>query len=214
MKRSTIYTIVIFIILNTSIFSQIYVAPDGNDSNSGTIDQPLESIQKAQELVNPGDTVFIRGGTYQIREDQISRVVSNLFACISYLDKSGTEGNTIKYWAYPGETPVFDFSNVKPANQRVAGIYIVGSYIHIKGLEMTGIQVTITTHTESYCIYSRGNYNIFEQISMHDNVGTGLRHYNGGHNLFLNCDSYRNWDNVSEDGNLAVIQMVLAVIQI
>ena len=34
---------------------------------------------------------------------------------------------------------------------------------------------------------------------MHDNVGTGLRHYKGGHNLFLNCDSYRNWDNVSED---------------
>ena len=35
---------------------------------------------------------------------------------------------------------------------------------------------------------------------MHDNVGTGLRHYRGGGNLFLNCDSYRNWDNVSEDG--------------
>ena len=64
---------------------------------------------------------------------------------------------------------------------------------------MTGVQVTITTHTESYCIYSRGNHNIFEQISMHDNVGTGLRHYRGGNNLFLNCDSYRNWDNVSED---------------
>ena len=127
-------------------------------------------------------------------------MVSNLFACISYLDKSGTEDHTIKYWAYPGETPVFDFSDVKPANQRVAGIYIVGSYIHIKGLEMTGIQATITTHTESYCIYSRGNNNIYEEISMHDNVGTGLRHYNGGGNLFLNCDSYRNWDNVSEDG--------------
>jgi len=200
MKKPAINTIVIFIILNINIFSQIYIAPDGDDTNPGTIDQPLESIQKAQELVNPGDTVFIRGGTYQIREDQISNVVSNLFACISYLDKSGTEGHTIKYWAYPGETPVFDFSNVKPANQRVAGIYIVGSYIHIKGLEMTGIQVTITTHTESYCIYSRGNHNIFEQISMHDNVGTGLRHYKGGNNLFLNCDSYRNHDYVSEDG--------------
>ncbi len=200
MKRSTFYTIVIFIILNTATFSQIYVAPDGNDStNAGTIDQPFESIQKAQELASPGDTVFIRGGTYKVRQDQISRVVSNLFACITYLDKSGTEGHTIKYWAYPGETPIFDFSNVKPANQRVVGIYIVGSYIHIKGLEMTGVQVTITTHTESYCIYSKGNYNIFEQISMHDNVGTGLRHYNGGHNLFLNCDSYRNWDNVSEN---------------
>ena len=66
MKRSTFYTIVIFIILNTATFSQIYVAPDGNDStNAGTIDQPFESIQKAQELASPGDTVFIRGGTYK-----------------------------------------------------------------------------------------------------------------------------------------------------
>jgi len=35
---------------------------------------------------------------------------------------------------------------------------------------------------------------------MHDNVGTGLRHYIGGGNLFLNCDAYRNHDNVSQDG--------------
>jgi len=122
-----------------------------------------------------------------------------LFACITYLDKSGTEGHTIKYWAYPGERPIFDFSAVKPANQRVVGIYVVGSYLHIKGLEMTGIQTTITAHTESYCIYSTGSHNIYELLNMHDNVGTGLRHYTGGCNLFLNCDSYRNWDNVSEN---------------
>ena len=200
MNRLIIYAIAFFLILNSSIFSQIFIAPDGDDTNPGTLNQPLESIQKAQELASPGDTVYIRGGIYQVREDQISQVVSGLFACVAYLDKSGTEGNTIKYWAYPGETPIFDFSNVKPANQRVVGIYVIGSYIHIKGLEMTKIQTTITSHTESYCIYSRGSNNIYEEISMHDNVGTGLRHYSGGNNLFLNCDSYRNWDNVSEDG--------------
>ena len=201
MKSLTYYAIVIFLICNISVYSQIFVAPDGNDStNTGTIDKPFESIQRAQELASPGDTVFIRGGTYQVREDQISQVVSGLFACITYLNKSGTEGNTIKYWAYPGETPIFNYSKVKPANQRVVGIYVIGSYIHIKGLEMTKIQTTITAHTESYCIYSRGSNNIYEEINMHDNVGTGLRHYSGGNNLFLNCDSYRNWDNVSEDG--------------
>ncbi|MCB0742416.1 MAG: DUF4990 domain-containing protein [Ignavibacteriae bacterium] len=194
-----VLTVFIINILSTNVFSQIYVAPDGNDLNPGTIEQPLESIQKAQSLVNAGDTVYIRGGNYKIRPEQISKVESSLFACISYLDKSGTEGNTIKYWAYPGETPIFDFSDIKPANQRVVGIWMKGSFIHLKGLELTGIQVTITSHTESYCIYSRGNNNIFEQISMHDNVGTGLRHYKGGNNLFLNCDSYRNHDNVSED---------------
>jgi hypothetical protein len=199
MKRPGVYALALFMISRAPALSQLYVATDGNDSNPGTIEQPLGSMQKAQELASPGDTVYVRGGTYSVRQDQISRVVSSLFACVTYLDKSGTDGHTIKYWAYPGETPVFNFSAVKPANQRVVGIYIVGSYIHIKGLEMTGVQTTITTHTESYCIYSQGNHNIFEQIRMHDNVGTGLRHYNGGYNLFLNCDSYRNWDNVSEN---------------
>ncbi len=180
--------------------TQIFVAPSGNDDNPGTIELPLQSLQKAQELVSAGDTVYVRGGLYQIEESQISQVVQGLFACITLLEKSGTDGNTIKYWAYPGETPTFDFSNVKPQDRRVVGIYVVGSYIHIKGFEMTGIQTTIKEHTESYCIYSRGNNNIYEQISMHDNVGTGLRHYRGGGNLFLNCDSYRNWDTVSEDG--------------
>ncbi len=182
------------------ITSQIFVATNGDDENPGTIDEPLESLQQAQSMASPGDTIYIRGGIYNIREDQISRVENNLFACITYLDKSGLPGQTIKYWAYPGETPIFDFSAVTPANQRVVGIWVSGSYIHIKGLEMTGVQVTIKTHTESYCIYSRGNNNIFEEISMHDNVGTGLRHFRGGGNLFLNCDAYRNHDNVSEDG--------------
>ncbi|MEG8947006.1 right-handed parallel beta-helix repeat-containing protein [Rosettibacter firmus] len=198
MKKIITFLFIGFITLN-NIYSQIFVAPDGNDSNPGTIDKPLGTLQKAQELAKPGDTVYIRGGIYKIRPNQISRVVSNLFACVTYLDKNGIEGKTIKYWAYPGETPVFDFSDFKPPNQRVVGIYVIGNYIHLKGLEMTGIQVTITSHTESYCIYSRGSHNIFEQISMHDNIGTGLRHYKGGYNLFLNCDAYRNWDNVSED---------------
>lgn len=190
----------IFAFISLSFSSQYFVAPNGDDENPGTIEEPVESIQQAQSLVSAGDTVYIRGGEYSIREDQISSVQQNLFACISYLDKSGSPGQTIKYWAYPEETPVFDFSAVKPDSQRVVGIWMAGSYIHLKGLVMTGIQTTITTHTESYCIYSRGNNNIFEQLVMHDNIGTGLRHYKGGGNLFLNCDSYRNWDSVSEGG--------------
>lgn len=192
----------IFVLGTSTVFSQIYVAPDGDNTNPGTITEPLESIQQAQALASPGDTVFIRGGLYQVREDQVSKIQQNLFACISFLNKSGLPGQTIKYWAYPGETPVFDFSDVAPADRRVVGIWVDQGteYIHIKGLEMTGIQVTILAHTESYCIYSRGSNNIFEQISMHDNVGTALRHYKGGNNLFLNCDAYRNHDNVSQDG--------------
>ncbi|MCB0847512.1 MAG: DUF4990 domain-containing protein, partial [Bacteroidetes bacterium] len=178
---------------------QIYVAPDGDDTNTGIITSPFWSVQKAQSVASPGDTVYLRGGTYQISASDVSKVESNLFACVSFLDKSGTSGNMIKYWAYPNEQPIFDFSDLKPANQRVVGFWVSGDYIHLRGIEITGVQITITTHTESYCVYSWGDHNIFERISMHDNKGTGLRHRNGGYNLFLNCDAYNNHDDVSED---------------
>jgi hypothetical protein len=192
----------LLIVFNSNILhaSVYYVSVNGNDSNTGTIDKPLSSVQKAQELVKPGDTVYIRGGRYIMTDEDISRVVHRINACLTFLDKSGTPGNRIHYMAYPGERPVFDFTAVKPAGERVTGFWVQGNYLHFKGVEITGIQVTIHKHTESYGIYSWGSHNIFENLSIHDNVGTGLRHRQGGYNLFLNIDSYRNYDSVSEDG--------------
>ena len=44
-----------------------FVAPDGNDNNLGTIDQPFKTISwGAQQLREPGDTLNIRGGTYRL----------------------------------------------------------------------------------------------------------------------------------------------------
>jgi hypothetical protein len=50
------------ILKNTSII--YYVSPDGNDNNSGLADAPFKTIQKAADLVNPGDTVIIKDGVY------------------------------------------------------------------------------------------------------------------------------------------------------
>jgi hypothetical protein len=41
-----------------------YVAPAGLDTNPGTSDQPFLTIQHAADLVNPGDAVIARDGTY------------------------------------------------------------------------------------------------------------------------------------------------------
>ncbi|GAB4300228.1 MAG: hypothetical protein Fur0025_39710 [Oscillatoriaceae cyanobacterium] len=42
-----------------------FVSTTGNDANSGTIFQPFRTIQKAAELAQPGQTIYIRGGTYR-----------------------------------------------------------------------------------------------------------------------------------------------------
>ena len=41
-----------------------YVSPAGSDSYPGTITAPLLTIQRAANLVSPGDTVIVRDGTY------------------------------------------------------------------------------------------------------------------------------------------------------
>ena len=45
-----------------------YVATSGSDSNAGTLlGQPLQTIQQAADLAQPGDNIYICGGTYRER---------------------------------------------------------------------------------------------------------------------------------------------------
>ena len=47
------------------LLSTYYVATSGSDTNTGSLDHPFRTIQRAANLVEPGDTVLIRGGTYR-----------------------------------------------------------------------------------------------------------------------------------------------------
>ena len=82
-----------------------YVATNGDDSNSGTIDFPFATVEKARDAIrelkvesglpNGGVTVYIRGGTYQLTES------------LEFTEEdSGTEAAPIVYQEYPGEHAV------------------------------------------------------------------------------------------------------------
>jgi hypothetical protein len=179
--------------------AEFFVAPAGRDSNAGTLKKPFATVQRAQLAAAPGDTVSILGGTYAMRESQIARK-EGIFAYVTDLDKSGTPQHPITYEAYADEQPVFDFSAVKPAGLRVDAFHVSGSWIHIKGLEVVGVQVTIKEHTQSICFANDGSHNVYEQLNMHDGQAIGIYSLKGADNLFLNCDAFRNWDYTSEDG--------------
>ena len=179
--------------------AEYFVAPDGKNTNPGTLAAPFATVQRAQESVNPGDTVFLRGGSYKVKPTELARV-SGIYAYIFDLSKSGTEASPIKYWAYKDEKPVFDFSEVKPAGLRVVAFFVGGNWLHLRGFEVTGVQVTLTGHTQSESFENQGNHNIYERLAMHDSMAIGLYLIRGGNNLILNCDAYRNWDNLSENG--------------
>jgi hypothetical protein len=178
--------------------AEFFVGPTGNDANPGTIERPFGTIQRAQTSAAPGDTISIRGGTYAMKQDQIARR-RGIWADVTFLDKSGEPGRPILYAAYRDERPVFDFSAVKPAGLRVDAFYVSGSWLHLKGLEVVGVQVTLKGHTQSICFENDGSHNLYEQIRMHDGQAIGIYSVKGSDNLFLNCDAYRNRDSTSED---------------
>jgi len=97
-----------------------YVSTTGSDSNTGTLTSPFRSIEKAVSVVKAGESIFVRGGSY------------NLTTTIT-LGKSGTASAGISLLAYPGEKPVLDFSGQIPGGSN-RGIVLTGSWWHIKRL--------------------------------------------------------------------------------
>lgn len=137
-----------------------HVATSGDDARAGTAGVPFATVQRAAKSAGPGDTVFIHGGTYRMRENQISRVRNDRAHVIS-LSRSGTPGKPIRFTAFGNERPVFDLSDVKPRDCRVTAFHVDGSWIHLKGLAVTGVQVTISGHTQSICFDNQGSHNIY-----------------------------------------------------
>lgn len=183
----------------TAAGANFCVAPNGDDANPGTKERPFATVGRAQQAMSPGDTTYLRGGTYRLTEKSImSR--DRFLAAIFLLGKSGAKEKPIRYFAYPGERPVFDCSDVKPPGLRISAFRVFGSWIHLKGIEVTGVQVTATGHTQSICFENHGSHNIYENLSMHDGQAIGLFITRGSDNLVLNCDAYRNHDFTSEGG--------------
>ena len=151
-----------------------YVATTGSDSNSGTLTSPFKTVAKAVSVLNAGETVFVRGGTY------------SLTTTIT-LDKSGTGNAIISLLAYQGEKPVLDFSaqSLSTGNR---GVVLTGSYWHIRGIDITGAG-------DNGMIISGGSHNLIELCNFYRNRDTGLQLDNGASdNTVRNCDSYYNAD--------------------
>ena len=74
-----------------------FVSTDGDDQNPGTYEEPWRTISKAAGTVTAGDTVYIRGGTY---EEQVT------------ISISGTEDDYIVFSAWQSEDPVIDGASV------------------------------------------------------------------------------------------------------
>src|SRR5436190_16300112 len=134
-----------------------YVAPTTTGTPNGSITNPFTSFTTAISTAAPGDTIYVRGGTY------------NLNSTISIgSSKNGTAANPYNLLAYPGESPVLDFraETYSATNSGQKGISLNGSYWRIKGLTIQ--------YAADNGLAIAGSNNIIEQVVARQNQDSGF----------------------------------------
>jgi hypothetical protein len=117
--------------LAQSTGSVFYVAPNGSNTNSGTLAQPWQTIQKALNTLQPGQKAYVRAGTYR---EALT------------MGRAGTAAAPITIEAYPGEQPIIDGELVR----RPLVIQTAAGYFRIKGFILDRDCCTSGGHIDVY----------------------------------------------------------------
>ena len=180
-----------------AVNADYWVATNGSDSNPGTFDRPFATWQKGFNILTPGKTLCIRGGVYYANPTTFG----SRYCGVVVDNKHGTSSDIITVFAYPGETPVLDCRNFSGTSYKRFGIYLNScEYWHIRGLEITRVD---QLSTGNFYIgigleINSGNHITIENCVSHHNGGYGFGTRVDAHNtLFINCDSYSNYDHYS-----------------
>ncbi len=103
-----------------------YVATTGNNGNPGTSSLPWRTVAYAASKMVPGDTTYVKGGTYQEGLIRFGR--------------SGTSSAPIKLLSAPGEFPIVNFIDKTPDRQiriqNYDGSQKAMAWITIEGFEI------------------------------------------------------------------------------
>jgi len=129
-KNSLLLCLLTVLGIFNAFATDYYIDPElGNDQNNGlSSNNAFQSLGKVENLdLQPGDTVFFMGGTYERPGQTLLRI-----------NESGTEDNYITFTNFENEIPILEFDSW-------TGIDILGgsSYIKIDGLHVKGARTKV-----------------------------------------------------------------------
>ncbi len=131
---------------NTNKTSSLYVSPSGNDSGKGTLEAPFRTINAALAKANPGDTVFVRSGTYH---EKIS------------FPNSGRLDKYITLKTYPGEKPVIDGTGLSIVGKEALVTIRKVSFIRFEGFEVCNYKSSVPGIDINGIVLDQGASNIY-----------------------------------------------------
>jgi hypothetical protein len=141
---------------------KLYVdAAKGSDKNPGTKSKPFASIQASSNVTLPGDTVYIKDGTYTQTSSE----------AVVLIARSGAPGAWITYRPYPGAHPRLfakDAWNV---------VLITASWIRVQGLDIAGNMpnVSIEDAAKVYDRFAAGSKTYGPETSFAQTNGITVR---------------------------------------
>lgn len=170
--RSCLLVASFTLIASTAWSAEYYVAPNGDNSNSGTSPSSAwRTIAKANSAVGPGDVVYLRGGRF--KDDPIRP------------GKSGTSSAPIRYVAYSGETPVLTSDKVGGLSDAIN--LTNRSYIEIDGIHIDGVERNPRARVDHFVTITNGSYNTIRNGVFRFATGWhGIRLTDSHHNKLLN----------------------------
>lgn len=116
------------VLMENSLAKDYYVAPYGDDKNTGTFNYPWRTITKANQELQPGDVVFIRQGNYRETIEP---------------NRSGIDGFPIRYSGFQNETAV--------VHTRPNGVYLSGKkYIIIQKLHFEDCNYFVRSYPDGF----------------------------------------------------------------
>jgi hypothetical protein len=194
--------------------STYFVATTGNDNWPGTFAQPWATWQKAFSTANAGDIVYFRGGVWY----PAGAAYGNNIIMVNPpggLGHSGTLGNPIHYFNYPGESPVLDCSLINPSGSFNTGLELNRmNFVNFRGLTIRNVHQP-RAGVEAFGMVMDSCTNLhLENMIIHDIGGNAYR-FNGvplgyyesmpyDNNYFINCEAYNNYDlYAAKPGNAA-----------
>jgi len=174
-----------------------YVAPSGNDNNSGTIDKPWGTWQKAFNTAEAGDTVYFRGGVWYPTSHADGGYPITKIDPKAGFGHNGTRSKPVCFFNYPGETPILDCNHANYSNTGNIGLNINNAtHIKLKGLTIRNVRMLTKTDNSSGIEMTKCGNITLENMDIH-NIG-GAGYWLAGYDtLYLkNCDAYNCCDSI------------------